>query len=141
MLRLRSNGTVANSTIIGNGQGGMALGTLSSYSRFGDPISPVGDLDLDGYHDIAVKAPDLLHGGPGHGAVFILFMLGDDTVKHTIRLSQATGEGFDNLVLPGATLQHLAGGGMTGIPLEGHNEPTGLMLLLHLDGGTGVGLI
>ncbi|XP_063061164.1 integrin alpha-V-like [Engraulis encrasicolus] len=39
------------------------------YGRFGCAIAPLGDLDLDGYHDVAISAP---YGGPdGKGRVYI----------------------------------------------------------------------
>ncbi|XP_064183360.1 integrin alpha-V [Anguilla rostrata] len=39
------------------------------YSRFGSSIAPLGDLDLDGFNDIAIAAP---YGGPEHkGLVYI----------------------------------------------------------------------
>ncbi|XP_064167690.1 integrin alpha-V-like [Anguilla rostrata] len=39
------------------------------YSRFGSSIAPLGDLDMDGFHDIAIAAP---YGGPDHrGLVYV----------------------------------------------------------------------
>ncbi|XP_036401033.1 integrin alpha-V-like [Megalops cyprinoides] len=39
------------------------------YSRFGSSIAPLGDLDMDGFNDIAIAAP---YGGPDHkGLVYI----------------------------------------------------------------------
>ncbi|MBN3300268.1 ITAV protein, partial [Amia calva] len=39
------------------------------YSRFGSSIAPLGDIDMDGFNDIAIAAP---YGGPDHkGLVYI----------------------------------------------------------------------
>ncbi|KAJ8255879.1 hypothetical protein COCON_G00197430 [Conger conger] len=39
------------------------------YSRFGSSLAPLGDLDMDGFHDIAIAAP---YGGPDHrGLVYV----------------------------------------------------------------------
>uniref|UniRef100_A0A8C9QZ86 Integrin, alpha V n=1 Tax=Scleropages formosus TaxID=113540 RepID=A0A8C9QZ86_SCLFO len=39
------------------------------YSRFGSSIAPLGDLDMDGFNDVAIAAP---YGGPDHrGLVYI----------------------------------------------------------------------
>lgn len=141
VLRLRANGTVANSTIIGNGQGGLPTGLLPGSSLFGDPVSTIGDLDHDGYHDVVVRAHSLSHGGPGYGAIFVLFMFGDDTVKTSTRLSQAVGEGFDTATISGASLHSLFGVGVAALPLQGYDQPNGLLVHLHLDGINGLALV
>ncbi|KAJ8349858.1 hypothetical protein SKAU_G00249880 [Synaphobranchus kaupii] len=57
------------------GKGGFSFHTPQKltgaevYSRFGSSIAPLGDLDMDGFHDIAIAAP---YGGPDHkGLVYV----------------------------------------------------------------------
>nr|XP_024001009.1 integrin alpha-V-like [Salvelinus alpinus] len=47
----------------------ITLSGTEIYSRFGSSIATLGDLDMDGFNDIAVAAP---YGGPKHrGLVYI----------------------------------------------------------------------
>jgi len=62
-------------------------GRLADGDLFGAAVAPLGDLDGDGVGDLAVGAP-----GDGGGAVWILIMSADGTVRESERLTAETGE-------------------------------------------------
>ena len=72
--------------------------TLSTDEFFGYRMSNIGDLDGDGVPDIAVAAPGDNDGGPARGAVYILFMKKDGTVKSKQKISDSSGNLGINLV-------------------------------------------
>lgn len=89
------NGTVAHQQEIGNGVGGLPVSTIGSGDLFGHSISGIlGDLDGDGFNDIAAGAPSADAGASDTGAVFVLFMNGNDTIHDHFRISSASGEGM-----------------------------------------------
>lgn len=96
MFRINSDATVNHTQVISNGVGGLPPGTTSLGDRFGIRISGyVGDVDDDGLNDVLVADRSADAGGTDFGALFVLFMKGDDTVRGINRISQATGEGLD----------------------------------------------
>ena len=102
-MRLHSNGTVGHSQRIFNGEGGLPNGTIQDGDRFGGGIDAgIGDVDGDGFNDIIVGAPTMDAGGTDYGALFVLFMQGNDTVRDYTRISRASGEGLDGIAGFGA---------------------------------------
>jgi FG-GAP repeat len=66
-------------------------GKLDPGDRFGRAVATVRDLDNDGHGDIVVGAPWDDDGGPDRGAVWILFLNGDGTIKSTSKISDTQG--------------------------------------------------
>ena len=67
--------------------------TLSDVDFFGRGASSLGDLDRDGITDLAVGAPWDDTGGPNRGAVYVLFMNADGTVRNSQKIAHETGGG------------------------------------------------
>ncbi len=80
ILFLNTDGTVNHHQKISDTQGGFK-GILDDGDRFGFSAASLGDLDGDGVGDLAVGAPNDDDGGTDHGAVWILFLNTDGTVK------------------------------------------------------------
>lgn len=80
VLLLHSNGTVKGHQKISNLAGNFS-GTLDNNDEFGYAIASLGDLDQDGLIDIAVGARHDGDGGFRHGAVWMLFLHTNGTVK------------------------------------------------------------
>ena len=95
VLRLFPNGTVSHVQTIANGEGGMASGTLTGNNFFGRSSTECGDIDRDGFNDIIASAFRANAGGSDNGALFVLFMQANDAARDIVRISEATGEGFD----------------------------------------------
>jgi len=87
---------------IGQGQGGFG-GTLVSGDVFGGGLAALGDLDGDGVGDLAVGAPGDDDGGLQRGALHILRLNADGSVKADMKLSQSSG-GFTDALLDGSRL-------------------------------------
>ncbi len=66
-------------------------GALDNEDRFGYSIAALGDLDDDTVEDIAVGQWSDDDGGTGRGALWILFLNTDGTVKAEQKISQTAG--------------------------------------------------
>jgi hypothetical protein len=68
--------------------------TLTNTDHFGDSVANIGDLDGDGVNDLAVGAKrDDAGPGTDAGAVHILFMNADGSVKSTEKIDHTTANG------------------------------------------------
>ena len=72
------------------GTGGF-FGALNDDDEFGFSMGALGDLDGDGVTDLAVGAPWDDDGGTDRGAVWILFLNADGTVKAQQKISDTAG--------------------------------------------------
>lgn len=93
ILFMNSNGTVNFQQKISATEGTFS-GVLQDEDRFGSAVAGLRDLDGDGVRDIAVGAVGDNDGGPERGAVWILFLNRDGTVKTEQKISQIEGK-FD----------------------------------------------
>ncbi len=71
---------------------------LDPGDHFGRSVTALGDLDGDGVPDLAAGAPNDDDGGPEHGAVYVLFMNTDGSLKQLQKISDTQG-GFDATLL------------------------------------------
>ncbi len=92
-------GWVLSHQKISDTEGGFT-GMLDDVDRFGVSAASLGDLDGDGVGDLAVGAPRDDDGGGGHGAVWVLFLNTDGTVKSHQKISDTEG-GFTGILEPG----------------------------------------
>lgn len=90
ILNLNRDGTVRNTAKISSLRGGFA-GPLRNNDEFGRSLACLGDLDGDGVQDLAVGAPTDSTGGTRRGAVWILFLREDGTVKRSQKIASGTG--------------------------------------------------
>ncbi|MHC4880888.1 MAG: FG-GAP-like repeat-containing protein, partial [Planctomycetota bacterium] len=86
-----SNGLVKNHQKISDGVGGFAAGELDENDHFGSSVASVGDLDGDGVVDLVVGAGNDDDGSPVAGAVYVLLMNSDGSVKGQQKISNGTG--------------------------------------------------
>ena len=93
LLFLDSDASLRELRKLSSVDGGL-LGELSDNDGFGSALASVGDLDGDRIAELAVGAPDDGDGGTGKGAVWILFMNNDGSVKSVGKISAERG-GFD----------------------------------------------
>jgi hypothetical protein len=91
ILFLDPGGTVRSEQKISATAGGFG-GTLGSFDLFGGSVSALGDLDDDGIEDLAAGAFWEDDGGDSQGAVWILFLHADGTVKREQKISETSGE-------------------------------------------------
>jgi hypothetical protein len=93
VLFLNADGTVSSSQKISDTEGGFT-GTLATYDNFGASVASPGDLDNDGVTDIVVGAVGDNGGGgssSNRGAVWVLFLNSDGTVKGFQRINDTEG--------------------------------------------------
>jgi len=90
MLFLNADGTVASSQKISDTEGGFTP-ALANFDTFGTSVSGIGDLDMDGIPDLAVGAIGDDDGGAQRGAVWVLFLNADGTVKSHQKISNNQG--------------------------------------------------
>jgi hypothetical protein len=94
ILFLNSDGTVNAAQKISNGSGGLPPGTLDPVDDFGVAAVSLGDIDGDGVGDLAVGAFGDDDGGipeAERGAVYVLFLDTDGTVKSYEKISSTEG--------------------------------------------------
>jgi cysteine-rich repeat protein len=89
VLFLNSNGTVKGQQKISDTVGGLSA-ALSDRDEFGCAVAGPGDIDGDSVEDIVVGAPADDDGGADRGAVYVLFMNTNGTVKSEVKISDAT---------------------------------------------------
>lgn len=90
ILFMNSDGTVKTEQKIAANTGGFT-GQLDNDDFFGRSVTGIGDLDGDGVLDLAVGAARDDDGGNDRGAVWILFLNPDGTVKSQQKISSNAG--------------------------------------------------
>ncbi|MDH4280690.1 MAG: hypothetical protein OEW83_21705, partial [Acidimicrobiia bacterium] len=90
ILLLNTDGTVKGSQKISDSAGGLGAG-LADVDSFGRATAGVGDLDGDGVPDLAVGAYGDNDGGSDRGAVYVLFLNADGTVRIEQKISDTAG--------------------------------------------------
>jgi len=96
ILFMNRDGTVQSEQKISSSAGNFT-GPLSDYDHFGSAVAGVGDIDGDGIPDIVVGASGDDSGGTDRGAIWVLFMNRDGTVKAQQKISQLDGQ-FDQVL-------------------------------------------
>jgi len=91
VLFLNRDGTVAREQRISSGAGG--FGVLRNGDHFGAALAALPDLDGDGLREVAVGAPFEDDGGTSRGALWILFLARDGTVRASQKVSHLAGGG------------------------------------------------
>ena len=131
VLLLNAHGTVKSFTKIASGTGGGPV--LTDGDFFGSSVTSVGDLDGDGVADIAVGAErDDTGGGTNsnRGAVHVLLLNADGTVKSSTKIASGAGGGptLANNDLFGssvAALGDLDGDGVADLAVGARTDDTG----------------
>jgi len=125
ILFLRPDGSVRAHAKIGPSDGGF-VGTIDQADLFGYSLAALGDVDGDGVVDLAVGAPGDDDSWPGiadwnRGAVWILFLRPDGTVKAHTKLSASSGGFTGNRTTIG---ENAAGFGVAAMgDLDGNGVP------------------
>jgi predicted outer membrane repeat protein len=127
VLMMNADGTAQSTTKIASDLNGGP--TLSDYDYFGWSLDGIGDLDGDGVTDIAVAAHNANIGGNGRGAVHVLFMNPDGTVKSSQLIAHNTGGGpslsdNDNFGRSLASLGDIDGDGVTDLAVGADRDDT-----------------
>ena len=99
ILFLNDEGMVLSHQKISDTEGGFK-GILDDVDNFGSSVASLGDHDRDGVTDLAVGAWRDDDGGEDHGAVWILFLNTDGTVKSHQKISETEG-GFTGKLADG----------------------------------------
>ena len=90
MLFLNTDGTVKSHQKISDTEGNFT-GILNDNALFGYSLTDLGDLDGDGVTELIVGTPVDDDGGMNRGAVWVLFLNMDGTVKSRQKISDTEG--------------------------------------------------
>lgn len=99
VLLLHPDGSVKRSRKISAVEGGFDA-ELDEGDSFGRSVAALGDLDGDGVGDIVVGARGDDDGGPDRGALWVLFLNEDATVKSHAKIASGEG-GFGGRLVDG----------------------------------------
>ena len=91
VLFLNADGSVRDSTRIASEVNGGPV--LSDIDHFGVSLASPGDLDRDGVNDLVVGAQDDDTGGTDRGAVYVLFLQSDGTVRDSVKIASGLNGG------------------------------------------------
>jgi len=127
ILFLNKDGTVKSHQKISASEGSFK-GKLNEDDQFGRGISNIGDFDGDGITDLAVGAYHDDDGGINTGAIYILFLNKDGTVKSHQKISATEGN-FVNVIKSGdcfgnavTSIGDLDGDGITDLAVGAHDN-------------------
>ncbi len=87
VLMMNDNGTVKDHVKISDGLAGFTPAALNLFDQFGGAVAGIGDLDGDGIPDLAVGASQDSNFQAAEGAVYVLFLNSDGTVKRHTKIS------------------------------------------------------
>jgi fibronectin type 3 domain-containing protein len=130
VLFMNSDGTVKSYQKISDTAGSFTA-TLDDVDLFGISMAILGDLDGDGVVDLVVGAHSDDDGGTSRGAVYILFMNSDGTVKSYQKISDTEGnfmaplEDIDHIGISVAALGDLDGDGVTDLAVGSYQDDDG----------------
>ena len=142
LMFMNADGTVKDTALITNGRNGIPSSMLNIGNGvadgFGGRVEGIGLLDNDNVPDIAVTASGDDDGGTDRGAVYILFMNTDGTVKDTTKISDLKG-GFTGTMTGGNNF----GGALANMgDVDGDGiQDLGVGSYLSNDGGTARGAL
>lgn len=137
ILFLNPNGTVHAHQKISNTEGGFT-GELDDSDFFGISVTGLGDLDGDGVGELAVGAARDDDGGEERGAIWVLFMNANGTVRAHQKISSTEGnftgvlDNNDGFGISCARLGDLDGDGTTELAIGAFEDD---------DGGTNRGAV
>ncbi|MCG8577007.1 MAG: FG-GAP-like repeat-containing protein [Flavobacteriales bacterium] len=137
VLFMNSDGTVSTSQQITEGVGGM-VGNLDGGDDFGYSVASIGDLDNDGVVDLVVGSEEDSDDGSSQGAVWILFLNTDGTVKAEQKINESNG-GFTGTLDVNDRFGYAVAG--IGDLNDDGNEDIAVGALLDDDGGNGRGAV
>lgn len=128
VLFMNGDGSVLSSRKIASGLNGGPV--LAEQDLFGASVAPIGDLDGDGVPDLVVGSVWDDAGGEDRGAIHILRMNADGTVKNSTKIASglnggpvlANGDGFGYSV---GSLGDLDGDGTADLAVGAYADDTG----------------
>ena len=143
VLFLDADGRVRDQQKIADDTGGFS-GNLDNDDRFGSAVAAIGDIDGNGVEDIAVGAPGDDTNGTDRGAVWVLLLDADGTVRDQEKIADGAGGfrgGLDNNDRFGSALSgigEIRGTGYPGLAVGAPNDDdgaadAGAVWILYLD--------